>query len=370
MILSQYTSIDTPALLIDNDRLQKNIRFMQDKANKYHVNLRPHIKTHKMPRLAQMQLAAGAVGITTAKIGEAEVMAAHGIRDIFIANEVAGEIKYKRLKHLNQQIDISIGVDSVDNMIEIKRHFQGDAKPLQVLIEIEVGENRSGVILEDDFKRIVDRITLTPEVRLKGLFCHEGHCYGANDSEECKKFLLESEERILRFAGMMSDMGIEPEVVSIGSTPSLMVGEIIQGITEIRPGTYVLMDMYQANAIKTTERCAATVLGTVISTPNAERFITDTGAKALTLQTQVGGMCATQGFGYIKGSNNKFVSLAYDEHGIFYDRELRSVLKVGDKIEIIPNHICPVSNLYDKAYLVSDGKVLEEMPISCRGKSQ
>jgi D-serine deaminase-like pyridoxal phosphate-dependent protein len=370
MVISRYTSIDTPALLIDNERLQNNIRFMQEKANKNGVNLRPHIKTHKMPRIAKMQLEAGAVGITAAKIGEAEVMAAHGIDNIFIANEVAGEIKYKRLKELNKTIELSIGVDSVENVIEIKKYFEGEPKPLDVLIEIEVGENRSGVVLEDDLKRIMDQITLTPQARLKGVFCHEGHAYGATDSDECKRFLIESEERVLAFVKIMFDMGIKAEVVSIGSTPSMMVGEIIKGITEIRPGTYVLMDMYQANAIRTTERCAATVLGTVTSTPTDERFITDTGAKALTLQTQVGGMCATQGFGYVKGSNNKFVSLAYDEHGIFYDRELRSMLRVGDKIEIIPNHICPVSNLYDKAYLVSDGKILEEMEISCRGKSQ
>jgi D-serine deaminase-like pyridoxal phosphate-dependent protein len=370
MVLSRYTSIDTPALLIDNDRLQQNIRFMQEKANKYGVSLRPHIKTHKMPRIAQMQLKAGAAGITTAKIGEAEVMAAHGIDDIFIANQIAGEIKYKRLRELNKRIKVSIGIDSVDNLIEIQKCFRDETKPLDVLVEIEVGENRSGVVLEDDLKRIVSQIMSTPQVRLKGVFSHEGHCYGAKDSEECKKFLLESQERVLGFVDLLSSMGTKAEVVSIGSTPSMMVGEIVPGITEIRPGTYVLMDMYQSNAIKTTERCAATVLGTVTSTPTDERFITDTGAKALTLQTQVGGMCATQGFGYIKGSNNKFVSLAYDEHGIFYDRELRGMLKVGDKIEIIPNHICPVSNLYDKAYLVSDGKVLEEMEVSCRGKSQ
>ncbi len=370
MIISPYTSIDTPALLIDNRRLQQNIRFMQEKAERYGVKLRPHIKTHKMPRIAKMQLTAGAAGITVAKIGEAEVMAAHGIDDIFIANEVAGEIKYKRLRELHGKIQISIGVDSVENVIEIKRYFEGEAKPLDVLIEIEVGENRSGVIGEDDLKRVVDQIVRTPQVRLKGVFCHEGHAYGAADSEECKKFLMESQDRVLGLVEIIRGLGVHVEVVSIGSTPSMMVGEITKGVTEIRPGTYVLMDMYQANAIKTTERCAATVLGTVISTPTDERFITDTGAKALTLQTETRGMCATKGFGYIKGSNDKFVSLAYDEHGIFYDRELRNMLKVGDKIEIIPNHICPVSNLYDKAYLVSDGKVLEEIEIACRGKSQ
>jgi D-serine deaminase-like pyridoxal phosphate-dependent protein len=370
MVISRYTSIDTPALLIDNEKLQENIRFMQDKANKYGVGLRPHIKTHKMPRIAKMQLEAGAIGITTAKISEAEVMAEHSINNIFIANEVAGEIKYKRLKELNKKIDISIGIDSVENLIEIRKYFEGEDKPLNVLIEIEVGEKRSGVVLEEDLKKIVDQITLTPQARLKGIFCHEGHAYGAEDSEECKRFLIESQERMLGFAEIMTAMGIKPEVVSIGSTPSMMVGEILKGVTEIRPGTYVLMDMYQSNAIKSTNRCAATVLGTVTSTPTDERFITDTGAKALTLQRQVGGMCETQGFGLIKGSKNKFMTLAYDEHGIFYDRELRSMLKVGDKIEIIPNHICPVSNLYDKAYLVSDGKVLEEIEISCRGKSQ
>ncbi len=370
MIHSKYMSIDTPALLIDNERLRENILFMQDKANRYSVALRPHTKTHKMPAIAKMQLAAGAAGITVAKIGEAEVMAEHGLNDIFIANEVAGAIKYERLKNLNRKITLSIGVDSVDNLIEIKKYFAGEDKPLDVLIEIEVGEKRSGVVLEDDLKRIIDLAVRTPQVQLKSIFSHEGHTYGAADSEECKALLIESEERMLAFAALMTAMGVPPEVVSIGSTPSMMVGEILKGITEIRPGTYALMDMNQANAIRSTARCAASVLATVISTPTEDRVITDTGAKALTLQRQVGGMCENVGFGYVKGSDGIFMTLAYDEHGIFYSKELRDMVKVGDKFEIIPNHICPVSNLYDKAYLVSDGKILDELEISCRGKSQ
>lgn len=368
-MISKYGNIDTPSLIVDYDIMMDNIKFMQNKADKYNVKLRPHTKTHKMPEIAKIQLEAGASGIAVAKVGEAEVMADHGISDIFIANEIVGKSKLERIKELSRKVNISFGVDCIEQIEEIDEVFKADDLTAKVLIEIEVGENRSGIIEENDFTELVKFIHSKKNVKLLGLFSHDGHSYHAETVEDCRRIFEKSQLDTLKFVQIANDLGQKIEVVSIGSTPSLMFDfEILKGITEIRPGTYVFMDASQGNIIGTYERCAATVLTTVISKPTSERVITDAGAKALTSQGRSGGMCATKGKGYVKGSNSIYVDNVFDEHGIIYNKEFRDSIKIGDKIEIVPNHICPVCNLYDKAYLVSEGAVLREIEISCRGK--
>lgn len=369
MIKSIYTKIETPALLIDYEKLIDNISYMQKKANKLGVKLRPHTKTHKMPQLAKMQLEKGACGIAVAKVGEAEVMAENGIEDIFIANEIVGKNKIERIKQLAKKINISTGVDCKEHVEELNSVFEGEKNKANILIEIEVGEERSGIILKEEMRELLDFIKTKENVTLKGIFSHEGHTYKSESIEKCLQDFKVSQERTLEFADIAKQEGFDLEVISIGATPSLMHGsEILSGITEIRPGTYILMDSSQANAIETFERCAATVLTTVISLPTKDRIITDAGAKALTAQGRNIGICKTKGLGYVKNSNSVFLHDVYDEHGIIYDEKLRNTLNVGDKIEIIPNHICPACNLYEKAYLVSNGEILNVLEISCRGK--
>lgn len=365
----EYRELDTPALIIDEEKLLKNIRFMQSYADKNHVALRPHTKTHKMPYLAKLQEEKGAKGIAVAKVGEAEIMAANGLRDIFIANEIVGRTKLMRIRKLAETIDISFGIDSIPQVEMIEGVFEGADKKAQVLIEIEVGEERSGVIEEKDFIDLVNFIKTCRNVHLKGIFSHDGHSYAAKDVEHCRELYIESQKRTLGFAKIAKDLGCSLETVSIGSTPSSMFDfGIMKGITELRIGTYILMDASQGNAIGTYDRCAATVLTTVISRPTDERVITDVGAKGITAQTRTKGICATKGLGAIKGYDGVYVHAVYDEHAIIYNKELREKVKVGDKLEIIPNHICPVCNLYDTAYMVSQGKVVAEIPVACRGK--
>ena len=364
-----YMELDTPALIIDEEKLLENIHYMQDYADRNHVTLRPHTKTHKMPYLAKLQEENGAKGIAVAKVGEAEVMAANGLKDIFIANEIVGRPKLMRIRELAKSIDISFGIDSIPQVEMIEEIFEGASKKAQVLVEIEVGEERSGIIEERDFVDLVNYIESCRNVHLKGIFSHDGHSYGAKDIEHCRELYNESQRRTLRFAELAKELGCSLETVSIGSTPSSMFDfGIMEGITELRIGTYALMDASQGNAIGTHDRCAATVLTTVISRPTDERVITDVGAKGITAQTRTKGICATKGLGAIKGYDDVYIHAVYDEHAIIYNKKLRKKIKVGDKLEIIPNHICPVCNLYETAYLVSQGKVIEEIPVSCRGK--
>lgn len=369
MIKSIYTKIETPALLIDNERLIDNINYMQKKADNLGVKLRPHTKTHKMPQLAKMQLEKGACGIAVAKVGEAEVMAENGIKDIFIANEIVGKNKIERIKQLARKINISTGVDCKEHVEEINDVFEGEEKKANILIEIEVGEERSGIILKEEMRELLNFIKTKENVTLKGIFSHEGHTYKSESIEKCLQDFIVSQERTLEFADIAREKGFDIEIISIGATPSLMhASKILDGITEIRTGTYIFMDASQSNAIETFERCAATVLTTIISLPTKERIITDAGAKALTAQGRNIGICKTKGLGYVKNSNDVFLHDVYDEHGIIYNEELRNNLNIGDKIEIIPNHICPACNLFEKAYLVFNGEVLDIIEISCRGK--
>lgn len=365
----KYTELDTPSLIINKEIIMENIRNMQTFADKNEVILRPHTKTHKMPYLAKIQMELGAKGITVAKTGEAEVMAKSGISDIFIANQIVGDSKLKRIKDLGKTIDISFGIDSIEHVEKIEEVFEGNDKKAQVLIEIEVGENRSGIIEEEDFIRLVEYVKTCNNVHLKGIFSHDGNSYAAENMEQLEKIFITSQKRTLRFAELADKLGCKLEVISIGSTPSLMHEfEILEGITEIRPGTYILMDASQGNSIGSYDKCAATVLTTVISRPTEERVITDVGAKGITAQTRSQGMCATKGLGYIKGYDELYIDDVYDEHAIIYNKKFRDEIRIGDKIEIIPNHICPVCNLYDIAYLVSNGEVVDEIEIACRGK--
>lgn len=366
-----YFELDTPALLIDREIMMDNLRSMQNYADQHNVQLRPHTKTHKMPKLARLQEELGATGIAVAKVGEAEAMAEGGLKDIFIANEIVGKQKLERIRKLAETIEISFGIDNIFQVNQIEEVFEGADKKAQVLVEIEVGEQRSGIIEESDFRTLLEAVKACKNVELKGVFSHDGHTYKAETRDECKELYLESVNRTLHFAKMAEEMGLKPKVVSIGSTPPFMLKfDIPSGVTEIRLGTYIFMDASQANVIGTYDRCAASVLTTIISKPTKERVITDVGAKGITAQTRSKGLTTTKGHGPIKGFDDVYVHGVFDEHAIIYNEDFRNQVEVGDKVEIIPNHICPVVNLYEKAYLISKGEVVDELAVECRGKLQ
>lgn len=361
--------LDTPSLLIDREILTENLRRMQQFADQQGVALRPHTKTHKMPAIARMQLECGAKGIAVAKAEEAQVMAEHGIRDLFIANEIVGRQKLERIRTIAQQAEISFGVDSPCQVVAAGEVFAGQNQPARVLIEIEVGEERSGVVAEEDFLALLDVIRQTEGVEFGGIFSHDGNSYSASSVEACRELDRRAQQRTLRFAALARGHGMPAPVVSVGATtPFLHEAEILSGITELRIGTYALMDASQGNAAQTLRHCAATVLATVISTPTSERVILDVGAKGLTMQSRTQGICATPGKGTLADYPGVHLHAVFDEHGIILNQAFRRQVSIGDKVRIIPVHICPVCNLYDSAILVSHGEVVGELPILGRGK--
>lgn len=366
-----YLELDTPSLLIDRERLLDNLDWMQSYADRNNVGLRPHTKTHKMPYIAKLQLEHGACGIAVAKLGEAEVMAESGIYDIFIANQIVGRKKLERICALQKTANVSFGVDTPCQVEEAEKVFAENGLTANVLIEIEVGENRSGVIEETDFITLLDTIRNCSHVSFKGIFSHDGNSYKAADIEECKDIAIGAQHRTLRFAQLAAENGMACEVVSYGSTPTFMNEvDILEGITELRPGTYAFMDAAQANAIGTLDRCAATVLASVISRPTLERVILDVGAKGLTKEERTVGICSTPGKGIIFEYPDTHIHSVFDEHAIIYDSKFRETVQIGDKVRVIPVHICPVCNLYDTAWLIFGDKVIEEIPVLCKGKQQ
>lgn len=368
----RYTELDTPALLIDRERLERNLRDMQRYADENGVQLRPHTKTHKLPAIAKMQLEADSCGIAVAKTGEAEMMAQNGIDDIFIANEIVGEQKLRRIaEQAKRNVRISFGVDTPCQVTQAEQIFEVEDVTVPVLIEIEVGENRSGVIEEADFLALLDVIRDCPHIAFDGIFSHDGNSYGAADLEALYALSEEAQRRTLRFAALAAQHGMPSRTVSYGATPTFMNHvNILSGITELRPGTYALMDASQGHAIGTLERCAATVLASVISQPTEMRTILDVGAKGLTMQTRTEGICAVEGRGTLLDMPQVHIEKVFDEHAIINDAAFHARVRVGDKVRVIPVHICPVCNLYDRAYLISGDEVIEELDIACRGKLQ
>ena len=368
--MSHFLELDTPALLVNKTIMEQNAQWMADKARQWGVKLRPHTKTHRTPAVAKLQIDKGASGITVAKVGEAEVMAANGLTDIFIANEVYGDLKFKRLRELNRQIRIAVGIDNKEQIQAIGQIFAGETKPLDVLIEVETGEERTGVLDGAAALELARLIEATPGIRLRGLFTHEGHTYGASSPEACVELFKKSQQDVLNAAQYLRDNGIAIEEISIGATPSLLHGDVLPGVTEIRPGTYIYMDAAQGRCANDYGRCALSVLATVISIPTADRVVVDAGGKALTSFTRAQGICHTPGYGLVKDFGDLRLKKVYDEHGVIQDAEAAAKLKVGDKIEIIPNHACPTCNLYDKVHIIDNGQLIAEWPILCRGKSQ
>ena len=365
----KYNELDTPSLLIDREVMMKNIKYIQDIADENGVKLRPHTKTHKMPKIAKLQVENGAKGIAVAKIGEAEVMCENGLNDIFIANEVIGEIKYQRLANLSKKAMISFGVDNPIQVQQANKIFKENNTIANVLIEIEVGENRSGIIQKEDFILLLKEIKKASNVKFKGIFSHDGNSYGAEDKMMCEIIAVEAQKRTVDFSKIAKENEMECEIVSYGSTPTIFNKcPIIEGINEIRLGTYVFMDASQANAIEDISRCAATVLSSIISKPTKDRVILDVGAKGLTMQERHTGIASTIGKGTLVDYENTYIEKMFDEHAIINNEEFSKKVEVGDKVKIIPVHICPVCNLYEKAYLISNDEVVDEIDISCRLK--
>lgn len=369
MTPSKLPPIDTPALLIDLDVVDRNLEKMQEKANKLGVALRPHIKTHKIPELAQQQVRLGAQGITAAKVSEAEVMAAAGIKNIFIANQIVTREKLHRLAALSKEVSISIGLDSVAAAAKLSEAFAASGLTAEYLFEINSGLNRCGALPGKEAVELFQALDTLPALRFKGIFTHAGQVYGVDSLSQVKEVSRHESAIMAETVQAFAEIGTFPEIVSVGSTPTMKVWQGHEAVNEIRPGNYIFHDVIQISlGTATLKECALFIMATVISRPTADRAVIDAGSKALSSDRGAHGKEMASGFGLVLGKKATLARLS-EEHGIM-SLDPDEDLEIGDRVRIIPNHACAVMNLFDRAYGMRNEKVVEEFKIAARGKSQ
>jgi D-serine deaminase-like pyridoxal phosphate-dependent protein len=358
--------LDTPSLLIDLDVLARNIDEMGTVARDADVRLRPHTKTHKSPEIARRQLDAGASGITVAKLGEAEVMADAGLDDLLIAYPIVGAGKLERLGLVLERARVRVGLDSVEVADGIGRVGKELGRDVPVLVDVDTGLHRMGRDPGEPSVRLALDIAAVPGVEVIGLSTHAGHAYRAADPAELRTIAEREALDVIATAEACEREGLRIREVSVGSTPTARIAAGVDGVTEIRPGTYVFNDVQQMRlGTATEETCAARILTTVVARPTAERFLIDAGTKSFS--GDGGDGPPFPGRGVVSGRPDLTLDFMNEEHGVGHivgDAELR----IGERLEVIPLHVCSAVNLFDVAYGVRDGVVDHEIAIAARGR--
>lgn len=355
--------LDTPALIVDADILARNIEAMQQAADAAGLELRPHIKAHKTPEIAHIQLAAGAVGVTAAKVAEAEVFATAGVEDIFIANEIVGRPKVERLVAVARRVGrLSVAVDSVDVARPLSEAFTRASLTVDVLIELDNGAGRCGVT-EEGLVQLAEQVAEMPGLELVGIMAYCPQGYSVHGDEELREVARWEGEWMAAQAQKLQQAGFEVRRVSGGSTPTGPRYKRGCGLTEIRPGTYCFNDYNQVEIGACEEGDVALfVLATVISRPSAERAIVDAGAKTMAAAPSKSG----KGYGFVRGRPAVLYKLN-DEHGFMDVRQLAEPPKVGEKVLLIPPRQCTCLNLHEWLYVARDERVEDVWRIAARG---
>lgn len=371
----RYTELPTPALTIDLDVLERNLDRMSDYCREHNLGLRPHTKTHKTPEVGRMQLDRGARGLTVAKVGEAEVMAAAGLNDILVAYPVFGEQNLGRLAKLARDGRLLMALDSEVTAQALSRACSAAGSVMGVLVEFDCGLGRSGLPSALDCVALARQIDRLPGLRFRGLMTYFGQVRGSQ------------EERLHGVQSLVPAMtaaieafhrtGIPLEIVSGGSTPSAPFTHLVPGLTEIRPGTYCyndLNDYYQGFC--RLEDCAARVVTTVVSSPAPGRAIIDAGSKTLSSDLLSAGSASgpdiligpRTGHGLLVEAPEVVIHKLNEEHGLLDTRRLARRLQVGEVLTVIPNHVCTCVNLHDEVFVLRDGQVAGTWRVAARGK--
>lgn len=361
--------IETPAVLIDRDKLEANLRGMQHMAQQHGLALRPHAKTHKSVEIARRQLELGASGLTVATIDEALVFGSNGVASMTISRPIVTPEKFDRLfAGLAPDLDLRVVVDSALGVEVVSSRAGACGRAVGVFIKVDVGLGRCGIDREGagalELARLIGG---DANLEFSGILSHAGQAYAAGSLDEAAD-IAETERRImLAVRDQLTDAGISVAEVSVGSTPTVLAARSFEGITEIRPGNYAFLDLLPIGVgVVTEEQVALTVVATVIS-KNDRFFVTDAGSKTLTSDSGVHGMTGTQGFGaaypedrYLSSSHRMRVDGLSEEHGKLARAGFD--LPVGSRVRIIPNHSCPVANLARELVMV-EGDATAVWPI-------
>lgn len=355
---------DTPVVVLNLDILEKNIEWLNNLAKKSNIKLRPHVKTHKSTYIAGLQITAGATGITTATLGEAEVMVNSGIRDVFIAYPIIGKKKLERFSNLLKHAELTVALDDITVAKGLSEVGKTNNKIIDIYIDIDTGNERMGRSPQESIDEILEIASL-PFINIKGLTSHPGHAYAERDERKLKQIALDDATELYTTKMSLEKENLYVPEISVGATAIARFTGEIPYVTEVRAGMYVFNDRnVMATGGATEDDCAVTIYSTVVSRPSKERLIIDAGSKTLAHDPNIEG-----GFGRIKNQENLVIKRLSEEHAIV---EIKGEcdLRVGDIVEIIPNHICPVINLTDEVYGFRDGVFERTIHIDARGKNK
>jgi D-serine deaminase-like pyridoxal phosphate-dependent protein len=351
--------LDTPALVVELDALDFNIRTMAAFFAGRTTALRPHAKTHKCPQIALKQIQAGAIGITCAKVTEAEVMVRAGIRNILIANEVVGA-KIDRLTDLASECDLTVAVDQAANVRELARACLTKQVTLNVLIEVEIGMNRCGVLPGAPVVALAAEIADEPSLVFAGLQAYEGHIVQTADPAERARLVRAAFAPLNETCEMLDRAGFPVRTVSGGGTGTYDITGTTSPVNEIQAGSYVFMDTTYG-AIRPEFKPALVLLSSIVSRPAPNRLVADVGTKSVTKE-----------FGFpqfdVPGASVRYIS---EEHAVLDLANPDQVdLKPGAKVRVQPSHCCTTTNLHDTLYIVQNGILVDIWPVAARGCSQ
>ena len=361
----RYDELSTPALTVDLDTLERNLDRMATSCRQKGVGLRPHTKTHKTPEVARLQLKSGALGLTVAKVGEAEVMAQAGLDDILIAYPILGAEKLRRLVALAGWRRTIVALDSLAAAHELSRAASGQGCTVGVLVEFDVGFHRCGVEPGPPCVELASKIAGMPGLSFRGLMTYFGNVWGSKEERraEAQKVAGKVERTLAAFR----QSGLEVEIVSGGSTPSAEFAHLVPGLTEIRPGTYVYNDLNTLNqGACQLEDCAARLVTTVVSTAVPGRAIIDAGSKALS--SDLLGSGSKGGYGYVVEAPDTPLIKLNEEHGHLDITRSAHKFCVGEVLTVIPNHVCTCVNMHDEVFTVRNGMVADSWRVAARGK--
>jgi D-serine deaminase-like pyridoxal phosphate-dependent protein len=358
--------LPTPAVIVDLDIVDRNISEMARLVKKADVKHRPHIKTHKSIYFAQKQQQAGAVGLTCAKIGEAEVMADAGFDDILIAFPIIGEDKLERLYHLAQKVKITGCVDSVEAATALSDVGVRLGRKLPVYIEVDGGIQRCGRQPGGDTLAFAQSIHGFDGIEIVGILSYAGQIYSENVKERIEEIAAEEAQTLHMTAELLRVSGIPIQEVSGGSSISSKFPDQLKGITEVRAGNYIFHDRAQlSTGMVTVEQCALRIIVTVVSAIAPGRAIIDAGSKTLTTDLITFGI----GYGYIIEQPEIEIYKLNEEHGYLrFDPSIQ--LHVGQRLTMIPNHSCVIPNLCDELIGVRGDQIITAIPIDARGKNK
>lgn len=361
------SEIETPALVVDLDRMERNLARAAEYAQQHGLRLRPHTKTHKSVRIGRRQLESGAAGLTVAKVSEAEVMVDAGPSDLLVAYPIVGRAKLERLMAVARQTRVTVALDS----LFAARQLSGAARAAQVeigvLAEFDAGLGRVGVEPGAPLIELAQGIRNLPHLAFEGITFYPGHIKDLDEGG--LRALAQLSELTRSILDDFRRAGIEVKIVSGGSTPTLYDSHRIEGLTEIRPGTYIFNDV---NTVLSggcaLEDCAATILATVVSTARAGHMIIDGGSKTFSSDRPVNAPEVT--FGHVVEAPGARFHKMNEEHGFIDITRADREFSIGDRVHIVPNHICVAVNLHEQMYGIRGETVEEIWKVEGRGKLQ